>query len=256
MKITLRNCDCLAYMKTVPDKYYDVCIADPPYGIGRDWEKRDWRSRAKFRDCQYMNVRPPKEFFDEMQRIAKDWIVWGWNYFTDILPPTNYLIVWDKMSNMNTVFKYSKCEIAGTSFKVPCNLVSCGWDGYRMGAETGTKKIHPHQKPVELYRWLLNTYLGVPRCNKVFDPFAGSAALAIACKDDWVTYDGCEIEPLFFNAAMARIQEKCRFSRAGVAFIDKDGKEIAWDRFSEPGTASTGRTPTAGDAPDATPSPA
>ena len=162
MCITLRNCDCLEYMRTVPDNYYDVCIADPPYGIGRDWEKRDWRSRAKYRDCRYMNVRPPKEFFDEMRRISKDWIVWGWNYFTDILPPTNYLIVWDKMSTSNHVFKYSKCEIACTSFKVPCNLVSCGWDGYRRGSETGTKKIHPHQKPVDLYRWLLGAYLGDP----------------------------------------------------------------------------------------------
>ena len=163
MCITLRNCDCLEYMRTVPDNYYDVCIADPPYGIGRDWEKRDWRSRAKYKGCRYMNVRPPKEFFDEMRRISKDWRVWGWNYFTDILPPTNYLIVWDKMSNSNPVFKYSKCEIAGTSFRVPCNLVSCGWDGYRMGSETGTEKIHPHQKPVDLYRWILGAYLADPR---------------------------------------------------------------------------------------------
>lgn len=253
MTITLRNGDCLTYMKTVPDKYYDVCIADPPYGIGRDWEKRDWRSRAKFKDCQYMNVRPPKEFFTEMQRIAKNWIVWGWNYFTDILPPTNYLIVWDKMSNVNPVFKYSKCEIAGTSFKVPCNLVSCGWDGYRMGSETGTKKIHPHQKPVDLYRWLLDTYLGVPRGQKVFDPFAGSGALALACKEKGADYDGCEIEPLFFAATMTRIQEQCRFSRARAIFIDKDGKEIEWDQ--QPTTTTSVTSPIGPSAPSSTATP-
>ena len=242
MCITLRNCDCLGYMRTVPDNYYDVCIADPPYGIGRDWEKRDWRSRAKYRDCRYMNVRPPKEFFDEMRRISRDWIVWGWNYFTDILPPTNYLIVWDKMSNSNPVFKYSKCEIAGTSFRVPCNLVSCGWDGYRMGSETGTKKIHPHQKPVDLYRWLLDTYLGDPRGQKVFDPFAGSGSLAVACREKWADYDGCEIEPMFFEATMGRIKEDVRYSRADVRFVDKNGKEIEWDRRSQWATTYAGAT--------------
>ena len=160
MKLRLFNQDCLTYMKSLPDKFFDVTIADPPYGIGRDWEKRDWRSRAKYKNCGYMNLKPSAEYFAEIQRVSKDWIIWGWNYFTDILPPTNYLIVWDKMSNQNSVFKYSKCEIAGTSYKVPCNIVSIGWDGYRMGEETGTKKIHPHQKPIALYRWLLETYVG------------------------------------------------------------------------------------------------
>ena len=242
MLISLRNCDCLEYMRTLPDGYFDCVIADPPYGIGRDWEKRDWRARAKYRDCKYMNQRPPKEFFDEMMRVGKQWICWGWNYFTDILPPTNYLIVWDKMSNSNQVFKYSKCEIAGTSFKVPCNLVSCGWDGYRMGSETGTKKIHPHQKPVDLYRWLLDAYLGVPQGQKVFDPFAGSGALAIACKEKWADYEGCEIEPSFFNATMARIQERCRCSRARAIFIDKDGKELKWDQHQQITTSVTSQT--------------
>ena len=256
MRITLRNCDCLEYMRTVSDRYYDVCIADPPYGIGRDWEKRDWRSRVKYRDCRYMNVRPPKEFFDEMRRISKDWIVWGWNYFTDILPPTNYLIVWDKMSNSNPVFKYSKCEIAGTSFRVPCNLVSCGWDGYRMGSETGKKKIHPHQKPVDLYRWLLGTYLGNPRGQKVFDPFAGSGSLAVACREKWADYDGCEIEPMFFEATMERIKEDVRYSRADVRFFDKDGKEIEWNRCPQRVTAYTGTTPAEGREQAGTPQPA
>ena len=224
MKIELKNVDCLTYMKSLPDKFFDVTIADPPYGIGRDWEKRDWRTRAKYKNCGYMNTRPSEEYFSEIQRVSKDWIIWGWNYFTDILPPTNYLIVWDKMSNQNPVFKYSKCEIAGTSYKVPCNIVSIGWDGYRMGEETGTKKIHPHQKPIALYRWLLDTYLG-HYCsgNKVFDPFAGSGALAIACLDKWTDYCGCEIEKTFFDATANRLRERCKYSRAGLYI---DGEKI------------------------------
>ena len=211
-------------MKSLPDKFCDVTIADPPYGIGRDWEKRNWRSRAKYKNCGYMNEKPSAEYFAEIQRVSKDWIIWGWNYFTDILPPTNYLIVWDKMSNQNPVFKYSKCEIAGTSYQVPCNIVSIGWDGYRMGEETGTKKIHPHQKPIALYRWLLETYVG-NYCNdkKVFDPFAGSGALACACLDKWTDYCGCEIEKTFFDATANRLLERCKYSRAELYI---DGNEI------------------------------
>lgn len=200
--------DCLAYMRTLPDGFYDLALADPPYGIGKDWEKRDWRSRAKYKACGYLNRRPPKEVFDELRRVAKEWIVWGWNYFTDYFEPTNYLIVWDKMSNQNQVFRYSKCELAATNIRIPCNLVSLGWDGYRMGEETGTKKIHPHQKPVALYRWLLNEY--AKDCSKrIFDPFAGSCASAVACLQCGYDWDGCEVEPLFIDAAARRIADTC-----------------------------------------------
>lgn len=206
MHAKLYHCDCLDLMRTLPDASV-VTIADPPYGIGRDWEKRDWRSRIKYRGCTYMNKRPPKDFFDEMQRVSKHWILWGWNYFTDIMPPTNYLIAWDKMSNQNQVFRYSKVELAATSYKVPFNIVSLGWDGYRMGEETGTKKIHPHQKPVALYRWLLREYVGPDFTGiRILDPFMGSGACAIACHDLGVDYIGCETEALFFNATVERIR--------------------------------------------------
>lgn len=211
MRVRLCKRDCLEVMRGLGDASV-VTIADPPYGIGRDWEKRDWRSRAKYRDCQYMNRRPGPEYFAEMKRVSSNWIVWGWNYFTDMLEPTNYLLVWDKMSNQNSVFRYSKCEIAGTSYRIPCNLVSLGWDGYRMGEETGTKKIHPHQKPVALYRWLLREYVAghsgpYLRDVTVLDPFMGSGSCALACKTVGVgSYIGCEVEDMFFDAAEARIR--------------------------------------------------
>lgn len=210
--IRLFERDCLEYMRSLPDGYYDFALADPPYGIGRDWDKRDWRSRQKYRDCGYLNLRPPKEVFDELRRVAKDWVVWGWNYFTDYFDPTNYLIVWDKMSNQNTVFRYSKCEIAATSVRIPCNLVSVGWDGYRMGEETGTKKIHPHQKPVALYRWILENYVK-DSSKRIFDPFAGSCASAVACMQKGYSWDGCEIEPMFIDAAARRIVDECNSIR-------------------------------------------
>lgn len=218
MRLTLYRGDCLDYMRRLPDRSV-ITIADPPYGIGRDWEKRDWRHRMKYRGCAYMNRRPPAEFFSEMMRVSRDWVVWGWNYFTDVLPPTNYLVVWDKMSNQNQVIRYSKCEIAGTSYRVPCNLVSLGWDGYRMGEETGQKKIHPHQKPVALYRWLLREYVGPVFDLPVLDPFMGSGSCALACLDAWADYVGCETEPMFFDSAERRIREACAGTRATVETI-------------------------------------
>ena len=192
-------------------EYFDCTIADPPYGIGKDWEKRDRDTSRKFKNCGYKNDRIGKEYFDEIMRVSKHWIIWGWNYFTDILPPTNYLIVWDKMSNSNQVFKYSKAEIAGTDIRIPCNLVSIPWDGYRMGEETGKKKIHPHQKPVALYRWLLETYC--PKAKRIFDPFAGSGSLGVACQQLGRDYFGCEISKEFFDAARNRIYAKHDFDK-------------------------------------------
>lgn len=201
--INLHNTDCEKFMATLPIGYFDLVIADPPYGIGRDWEKRDRDTSRKFHALNYDNTRPTEKCINEIIRVAKHWIIWGWNYFTDILPPTNYLIIWDKMSNGNQTFRYSKAEIAGTDIKIPCNLVAIPWDGYRMGEETGQKKIHPHQKPVALYRWLLTTY--GRKAKTVFDPFAGSGSLAVACRQLGKDYVGCEVDESFYNAAYARL---------------------------------------------------
>ncbi len=200
--IQLLNIDCLKFMASIPLGHFDLVIADPPYGIGRDWERRSVAAQ-KF-SCDYDNTdRPSPEVFNEIIRVAKHWIIFGWNYFTDILPPTNYLIVWDKMSNCNQKFHYSKAEIAGTDIKIPCNLVSIPWDGYRMGEETGTKKIHPHQKPVALYRWLLTMY--GRRARRIFDPFAGSGSLAVACSQLGKEYVGCELDKTFYKNTYMRL---------------------------------------------------
>ena len=200
--IDLHNTDCMKFMASLPMGYFDLVIADPPYGIGRDWERRN-KAAQKFSTSYDNTERPSPEVFDEIFRVSKHWIIWGWNYFTDILPPSNYLIIWDKMSNVNQTFHYSKAEIAGTDIKIPCNIVSIPWDGYRMGEETGQKKIHPHQKPVALYRWLLTTY--GRKAKKVFDPFAGSGSLAVACSQLGKDYVGCEIDKSFYEATYARL---------------------------------------------------
>ena len=197
------NMDCMEGMKQFPDKYFELAIVDPPYGIGQDWKKRN--NSNKFIETSYDNSSiPDSSYFEELKRISQDQIIWGYNYFTEHLGPTNYLIVWDKISNNNQVFHYSKAEIAYTTKRIPCNLVSIPWDGYRMGKETGTKKIHPHQKPIELYEWTLTNY--AKQGDKILDTHVGSASSLIACHNYGFDYIGFEIDEDYYEAATRRLE--------------------------------------------------
>jgi site-specific DNA-methyltransferase (adenine-specific) len=192
----------MALMARYPDKYFNLAIADPPYGIGQDWKRRN--KGAKFPETSYKNNRiPGRAYFDELFRVSKNQIVWGCNYFAEILGPTNYLIVWDKMSGSNSVFRYSKCEIAWTSVKIPANIYPIPWCGYRMGAETGTKKIHPQQKPVRLYECLLTDY--AKRGGLILDTHLGSGSIAAACLNLGFDLTACEIDKTYFDLASERI---------------------------------------------------
>ena len=206
-KIKLFNADCMEIMKGFPDKYFDLAVVDPPYGIGQDWKKRN--KGHKYEETTYKNdAIPNKEYFDELFRVSRNQIIWGYNYYTEYLGSTNYLIVWDKVSNNNQIFKYSKCEIAYTSFHVPANLISIPWDGYRMGNETGQRKIHPHQKPVKLYEWLLHNYAN--KGDKILDTHLGSGSSAIAAHNGGFDFTGIEIDTEYYNAAKKRIIERQR----------------------------------------------
>ena len=196
------NMDCMEGMKLFPDKYFELAIVDPPYGIGQDWKKRNNCNR--FSETTYKNnTIPDEQYFEELKRVSKDQIVWGYNYYTKFLGSTNYLIVWDKVSNNNQVFHYSKAEIAYTTKRIPCNLVSIPWDGYRMGKETGIKKIHPHQKPIELYQWLLKNYAN--KGDKILDTHVGSASSLIAYHQAGYEYIGFEIDTEYYTAAKTRL---------------------------------------------------
>ncbi len=202
--LTITNEDNMEMMVRYPDKYFDLAIVDPPYGIGQDWKKRN--KGAKHLETSYKNAAiPDKEYFEELKRVSKNQIIWGYNYYTEHLGSTNYLIVWDKQSNNNQVFKYSKFELAYTTIKIPANIVSIPWDGYRMGKETGKKKIHPHQKPVELYGWILMNY--AKPGYKIIDTHLGSGSIAIACEEYGFDLTACEIDPLIFNRAFKRVDQ-------------------------------------------------
>lgn len=195
--------DCMDLMREFPDKYFDLAIVDPPYGIGEDWKKRNKTKNTH--ESQYKNKSiPDKHYFNELFRVSKNQIIWGYNYFTDFLGPTNYLICWDKVSNNNEVFLYSKFELAYSSFKIPASIITVPWDGYRMGKETGNKKIHPHQKPVELYRKVLKKY-AKPK-DKILDTHLGSGAIAIACHDYNFDLIASEIDKNFFTKTILRVK--------------------------------------------------
>jgi site-specific DNA-methyltransferase (adenine-specific) len=192
-------------MKRYPDKFFELAIVDPPYGIGEDWKKRTNNRRVQFKESSYKNTPATKEYFDELKRVSKDWIIWGWNYYTEYLGPTNYLIVWDKVAANNDVFCYSKCEIAATTKRIPCNIVSISWDGYRMGAETGVDKIHPHQKPKSLYKWLLTNY--AKPGDKILDTHLGSGSSRIAAYDMGFDFYGFELDKDYYQAQEKRFAQ-------------------------------------------------
>lgn len=205
--IKLYNDDCMNIMRKMDDNQFDLAIVDPPYGIGQDWLKRN--NGHKFVKTSYINDHiPSKEYFDELRRVSKNQIIFGYNYFTGILGPTNYLIIWDKCSDNNQVFRYSKAEIAYTSYHVPCNICHFPWDGYRMGKETGKEKIHPHQKPIELYEWLLLNY--GKEARTILDTHLGSGSSAIAANELGYDFTGIEIDKTYFDLAKKRIKEETK----------------------------------------------
>ena len=153
-----------------------------------------------------MTISPKKHIFVELMRVSHHQIIWGYNYFTDILGPTNYLLVWDKCSSSNGCINYSQAEIAYTSFRQPMQIIQVPWDGCRMGRETGIKKIHPHQKPVELYIKILRKY--AKPGFKILDTHMGSGSSVIACHRLGLDIDACEIDQEFFLSAKRRLVDE------------------------------------------------
>lgn len=183
------NIDCIDFMKKQDDDFFDIAIVDPPYGIGRNWDK-DRKGRFYKKDIQYSNKNiPNEEYFNELFRVSKHQIIWGGNYFQ--LPTTNSWIIWDKDRNVEKTFM-SECELAWTSFNIPMRIVKCIWDGARKGADTGIKTIHPHQKPIYLYKWCLTKY--AKKSWIILDTHLGSGSSRIAAYDLGFDFYGCEID--------------------------------------------------------------
>jgi site-specific DNA-methyltransferase (adenine-specific) len=214
------NIDCMEYMKTVPDKYFEICIVDPPYGIG---ESRKVNSRSeyvkqkngnilyvphKYKVKKWDDAIPDKKYFDELTRISKNQIIWGGNYFIEHLKNTRCFISWDKLNNHDN---YADCELAWTSFNKNARVLKYMWDGNRYGfigeikgVGKKTIRIHPTQKPVALYRWLLQNY--AKPGDKIIDTHSGSGSLACACHLEKFDFLAIEKDEDYFKASVERLK--------------------------------------------------
>jgi len=205
--INLYNQDCMPALANMKDNAYDLAICDPPYGIGDTWSKsRHDRFFKQGKLHEYQNTKPPgKKYFSELMRVSKNHIIWGANYYTHQLPEDNHWIIWDKKRSFEKTFM-SECELAWHSFSTPARIVEHQWDGYKKGHETKNGiKVHPHQKPINLYKWLLKNY--AKEGDKILDTHAGSFSIGIAAHDMGFDLDAYEIDVDYYNAALKRFNQ-------------------------------------------------
>ena len=211
--VNFYNIDCLEFMKSKPDKCYDLAIVDPPYGIdfakthsGKGWaviEGKDWDKEI-----------PPPEYWEQLFRISKNQIVWGGNYMTGFLPPSMGWIFWDKGQRD---FTLADGELAWTSFKKALRVFE--YSRAKLNANRGG--LHPTEKPVDLYRWILQNY--AKEGDKILDTHGGSMSIAIACDIEGFDLDICELDKDYFEAGVKRFK---KHKRQCVLFGDETFKKV------------------------------
>ena len=212
--LDIRNMDCMELMREYPDNHFDLAVVDPPYGIGEDGDKMGkynsvscdaWKGRKPkgYESKKWDSERPTPEYFTELKRVSKDQIIWGANYFSDMLPPTGGWIIWDKQVVMPT---FSDGEMAWNSRRNSLKIVSLLWAGYRKCEEVS--RIHPTQKPVKLYSWILENYAEAGAT--ILDTHMGSGSIAIAAHYAGMHLTACELDEDYFKAACERIDRETR----------------------------------------------
>lgn len=202
----------MEYMKSCDDNAFDLAIVDPPYGIGVEKQRiNSNRKTAKWSnptEYSYKNfddsAAPTKQYFEELFRVSKNQIIWGGNYFTDKLPPSKGWIVWDKKADIKE--HLSMCELAFSSFDKKCNKFEFLWAGFKKAVQE--TRIHPTQKPVKLYEWLLKNY--ATSDMRILDTHLGSASSAIAAHYFGCKFVGMEIDIDYYNAACVRFDRETR----------------------------------------------
>ena len=200
-KIHITNEDNMELMARYPDKYFDLAIVDPPYGLGdrlvKGGAKGGMGSLRKLADnkVEHWDIAPNKEYFDKLKSVSKNQIIWGGNYFLDYLGATDGFIVWDKMNGTNPM---ADAELAWKSLKGTTRM----FRKHHFSVGYGTK-IHPTQKPVALYKWLLDKY-AKPE-DKILDTHLGSGSIAIACHDYGFELTACELDKEYYDKAIKRI---------------------------------------------------
>lgn len=209
-KIRLFNVDCMEFMASVPDKYYELAIVDPPYGIDVDnredhGKKRSKKSASKSKDYAkkgWDSEVPKEEYFTELFRVSKHQVIWGVNYY-----PYNFLnggrIFWDKGTAEG--FSSGDGELAFCSKTNTIRKVSIIWNGMIQHDMSNKEiRIHPTQKPVALYKWLLDKY--AKQGDKILDTHGGSMSIAIAAHDYDFELDLCELDKDYYEKGVQRVK--------------------------------------------------
>ena len=184
-------------MKRFPDNHFDLAICDPPYGLNNKSHTHHKEGQSmknslnRFKKVKWDSETPTKEYFNELKRVSKNQIIWGGNYFD--LPPNRGFIIWDKMVFIPSM---SRIEQAWNSIDCLPQLVKIN--------NNDCNRIHVTQKPVALYKWLLDKY--AKQGDKILDTHLGSMSIAIACHDYGFELVGCELDPDYYNSAMKRLQ--------------------------------------------------
>lgn len=191
--------DCMEGMKTFPDNYFDLAIVDPPYGIGINSSGRLGHYGGKGKSWD--DNEPTQEYFNELERVSKNRIIWGGNYFG--MPPTRCFLIWDKQQPEGVSF--ASCEYAWTSFDRSAKTF------YMRPQNADNKRIHPTQKPVQLYKWLLKNY--AEKDFKILDTHVGSGSSIIAFEHFGCEWIGFEIDAEYHKAATERIKNELAQTR-------------------------------------------
>jgi len=211
--------DCLDLMTEMEDNSVDLVLTDPPYGIGECGAKNHHRGgpfggvknskptqkvieSKKYAPKKWDYTRLSKDYFDEIQRVSKNQIIFGGNYYTDYLPPSPCWVVWDKDNSGD----FADCELCWTSFSTAVRKIKWRWNGMlQEDMQHKEKRVHPTQKPRKLIEWILNKYSEAGQT--VFDPFLGSGTTAVACINTGRNFIGIEKDPDYFEIAQKRIKE-------------------------------------------------
>jgi len=182
-------------LREMPDNAFELAIVDPPYGIERFKKGGSHVNKYGTEDQAWNNTKPPQAYFDELFRVSKAQIIWGGNNFN--LPTSEYFIIWQKGEAVE--FSFAMVEQAWTNVKKPAKLFR------HLHVQSTDKRIHPTQKPVALYKWLLQNY--AKEGDRILDTHIGSGSIAIACWDAKFDLVGYELDEDYHKAATTRLKE-------------------------------------------------
>lgn len=193
-----RECN-MDLMSRYPDNYFDLAIVDPPYGI-LNKTKRGGDHKFNMKEYLQWDKKPEDEYFNELFHVSKNQIIWGGNYFGQLWLRSEYnkgYIIWDK-NQPESLNNFSMAEMAWSSLDKPSKI-------FHYSVRKNRNKIHPTQKPIELYEWLLKMY--AKQGDKILDTHLGSGTIAVACYKAGISLTGCEISKSYFNKSMEKIKE-------------------------------------------------